>query len=109
MGFRNVLVTAAVILVVLTSLSVAQKGNPTKGKEVFSRCAVCHGNSGEGREAIAKVYGVEMRRLGSKAVQSEDDASLKKGIVEGKGKMPPVKLTDQELADVVAFLRTLKE
>jgi len=34
---------------------------------------------------------------------------MKKDIVEGTGQMKPVKLTDQEAADVIAFVRTLKK
>jgi mono/diheme cytochrome c family protein len=84
-------------------------GDAAKGKQVFSRCAICHGDSGEGKEAIAKVYGVKMPALGSKEVQSLDNAALKKIIVEGKGKMKPVNLSDSEVEDVIAFLRSLKK
>jgi cytochrome c2 len=90
-------------------MSAAEKGDAARGKEVFKRCAVCHGNSGEGKQAIGKAFGVKMKPLGSKEVQSLDDANLKKGILEGRGKMMPVKLSDQEVADVIAFLRTLKK
>lgn len=84
-------------------------GDVSKGKEVFKRCAVCHGESGEGREAIAKAYGVKMEALSSKEVQSMDDAALKKIIGEGKGKMKPLGLSDQEIEDVILFLRSLKK
>ena len=47
--------------------------------------------------------------LGSKEVQSLDDAALKKIIAEGKGKMQPVKLSDAEADDVIAFVRSLKK
>lgn len=88
----------------------AEKGDAAKGKEVFmSRCSVCHGESGEGKEAIGKMLGVQMPVLGSKEVQSLDDAAIKKIVTEGKGKMKPVNLSDQELNNVVAFLRTLKK
>ncbi len=87
----------------------AAQGDAAKGKQVFSRCAVCHGDSGEGKEAIGKAFGVTMKPLSSKEVQSLDDATLKKGIIEGKGKMKPINLSDQEAADVIAFLRTLKK
>jgi cytochrome c1 len=50
-----------------------------------------------------------MKHLGSKEVQAKKDADLKKDIVEGNGKMKPVKLTDEEAANVIAFLRTLKK
>jgi cytochrome c1 len=33
---------------------------------------------------------------------------MKKDIVDGNGKMKPVKLTDEEAANVIAYLRTLK-
>ena len=88
----------------------ADKGDAAKGKGIFvSRCSVCHGESGEGKEAIGKMLGVKMPVLSSKEVQSLDDAAHKKIISEGKGKMKPVSLSDQEMNDVVAFLRTLKK
>jgi cytochrome c553 len=104
--------TIWIVLLVLTVpllLLAAAKGDVDNGKEVFSRCSTCHGDSGEGKEAIAKMFGVTMPQLGSKEVQSLDDAALKKVIVEGKGKMRPVSLSDQEIEDVIAFLRSLKK
>jgi mono/diheme cytochrome c family protein len=85
------------------------KGDVEKGKTLFSRCSVCHGASGDGNEAIAKAYGVKMPALGSKEVQSLDDAALKKIISEGKAKMQPVKLSDAECDDIIAFVRSLKK
>lgn len=84
-------------------------GDAEKGKEVYGRCSVCHGAKGEGNEAMAKMLKVTIPALGSKEVQSLDDAALEKIILEGKGKMQPVKLADQELRDVIAFLRSLKK
>jgi len=102
------------MLILLTVLIVPLllafgKGDVTKGKALYSRCAICHGESGEGKEAIAKALGVKMPVLGSNEVQSLDDAALKKVIVEGKGKMQAVKLSDSEVDDVIAFLRSLKK
>lgn len=109
MLFRHRILIACLTLAVPVMLWALTKGDPVKGKETFKRCAVCHGDSGEGRAAIAKAYGVQMPHLGSAAVQSLDDAAVRKIIVEGKGKMQPVNLSQQELADVIAFLRTLKK
>lgn len=97
------------LFIVPLLVSAAEKGDAAKGKQVFSRCSVCHGDSGEGKEAIGKAFGVTMKPLSSKEVQALDDAALKKGITEGKGKMKPVNLSDQEAADVLAFVRTLKK
>ena len=85
------------------------KGDATKGKALFGRCAMCHGNSGEGNAAIGKALNVAMPDLSSQVVQSLDDAALKKVIVEGKGKMQAVKLSDAEAEDVIAFIRSLKK
>jgi mono/diheme cytochrome c family protein len=91
-------------------LSAAEKGDVAKGKELFAnRCAVCHGTAGEGKEAIAKLFQIKMPVLSSKEVQSQNDAALKKMVLEGKGKMKPLVLSDQELEDAIAFLRTLKK
>ena len=50
-----------------------------------------------------------MPPLGSKEIQAQTDADLKKTIIAGKGKMKPVAaLTEQQVGDVVAFVRTLK-
>jgi cytochrome c2 len=111
-GFMRFRISIWILLPVLVAslwVLAAQKGDAVKGKKLFSRCVVCHGDSGEGKEAIGKMFGVTMPHLGSKEVQSLDDATIKKYIVEGKGKMKPVTMDDQEAADVIAFLRTLKK
>ena len=109
MRFHKLILLLFPVLVASLLVVAAEKGNVAKGKEVFSRCAVCHGDEGQGKEAIGKMFGVKMPQLGSKDVQALDDAAIKKIILEGKGKMKPVNLTDQEAADVIAFLRTLKK
>ena len=82
----------------------------TEGKEVFdSKCKSCHGASGQGNPGIAKMLKVEMRALGSKEVQAQSDADLKKIVSQGKGKMKGVTgLSEKQVDDVVAFVRTLK-
>ena len=79
------------------------------GKDLFAKkCANCHGTAGEGKDAIAKMFQVEMKPLASKEVQAKSDTDLKKTIWEGTGKMKPVKDVDAKNADdIVAYLRTL--
>ena len=98
-------------LVVGTPILLAQKGEATAGKAVYDkRCVSCHAAGGEGKEAIAKMFKVEIHPLGSKEVQALSDADLRKVIAEGKGKMVAVKgLSDKELADLIAFVRSLKK
>jgi mono/diheme cytochrome c family protein len=79
------------------------------GKAVYmAKCKGCHAADGAGNPAIAKMLGAALRPLGSAVVQARSDAALKKDSTAGTGKMKPVKLTDAEAGDVVAFLRTLK-
>ena len=94
----------------LLAASLAYAGAP-EGKALFaSKCQACHGAKGEGKASIAKMFSVTMHPLGSKEIQTKPDADLKKTITEGHGKMKPVGgLDDKQVADVIAFVRTLKE
>jgi mono/diheme cytochrome c family protein len=107
----RVMVVALIWGAFLCSLPLAEEKTADRpGKDAFSRCAACHGDSGEGKDAIAKMLGVKMPQLYSKEIQSMDNAALRKVILEGKGKMPPVaNLTDQQISDVIAYLRSLSK
>jgi len=90
-------------------LLLAGKGDAAAGKAVYSKqCASCHAAEGEGKEAIAKMFKVTMRHLGSKEVQAKSEAELRKNVTEGNGKMKPVKgLSEKELDNLIAHVRTL--
>lgn len=90
-------------------LFAAPAGNEAAGKEVYAkRCVACHGPSGEGNDKLAKVMNAVIPPLFSKEVQALSDDDLKKGIVEGKGKMKPVKeLSAADVANVISFVRSL--
>lgn len=104
--YRVLLVLLALTMPLMIALG---EGDVAKGKTVFGRCSICHGNSGEGNEAVGKVLGVTIPDLGSKEVQALDDSALKRIVVEGKGKMQAVNLSDEEVDDVIAFMRSLKK
>lgn len=97
-------------IALMTFFGVAY-GGASEGKPLFaSKCAPCHGPNGEGRAAIAKMFNVTMRPLGSKEVQAQSDAELKQRITKGQGKMKPVGgVTDKQVDDIIAFVRTLKQ
>ncbi|HKZ52221.1 MAG TPA: cytochrome c [Candidatus Acidoferrales bacterium] len=100
------------VVLALTVPSVVVAGsNVEAGKAVYDKkCATCHGKEGEGKEAIAKTMKVELRHLGSADVQGKSDDQLKKESIEGTGKMKPVKgLSDEDVANLMAYLRTLKQ
>lgn len=98
-----------IAIVFIAACGLAYAGAP-EGKTVFdAKCQSCHGAKGEGKAAIAKMFKVEMPALSSKEVQSKSDAQLKQIITEGKGKMKPITgLSEKQVDDVIAFVRTLK-
>lgn len=104
------LVAIVLAMFVLVGAAFAA-GNAETGKAVFEKkCKVCHGANGEGNPGMAKALGATMKPLGSDEIQKKSDADLKKIITEGSGKMKPLKgLTDAEVSDVIAFVRTLKK
>ena len=100
-----------------TTEALVAPGDPVRGDAVYaSTCATCHGAIGEG------VTGLGLPLVSSEFVHSMIDAQLVAFIKEGRDAshpdnttgvaMPPKggnpSLTDEDLADVVAFLRTLR-
>ena len=101
--------TWALLLIPMIYPSVFAAGNADAGKEVYTkRCVTCHAADGNGNDKLAKVLNVTIPPLSSKDVQALSDDDLKKGIVEGKGKMKPVKeLSNADVTNVIAFIRGL--
>src|SRR5882724_10301915 len=88
--------------IALLSLTVALAQNPDPGQQSFeSRCASCHGGDGAGGEHGPAIVFRLARRT---------DADLARVIREGlpnRG-MPAFNLADQEMNDLIGFLRTLR-
>jgi cytochrome c len=104
----RIIMGAALIAVLVLASLMLLAADVAKGKEIYmSKCAACHDQSGNGKEAIGKMFKVTMKPLGSKEVLDKKDEELKNVILKGEGKMKPVAMTPQDAADVVAFLRTL--
>ncbi len=91
--------------------TVQAEGDAKAGKAVYEKkCKICHTASGEGNPAMAKVLKVEIKNLGSKEIQDKKDDEWKKAITDGTGKMKPIKeLSPTEIANVIAYSRTLKK
>lgn len=96
---------------------VASAGDAEKGKALFVTCAACHGPNGEGVTGLGKPFTT------SEFIASKTDAELVEFLKVGRAvgdplnttgvAMPPKggnpALTDQELLDLVAFVRTLHQ
>jgi mono/diheme cytochrome c family protein len=99
------LLFAAAVLAFTTVPARAQSGAAL----YKSKCAICHGADGRGDTPVGK--SMKLRDLGSAEVQKQTDAELNAITTDGKGKMPAYKgkLTDAQIKDLVAFIRTLKK
>ncbi len=98
-----------------TPVAVALKGDPNKGKELFlGTCAACHGPDAKGVPGLGKDL------TASAFVRQQTDAQLLAFIKKGRPATDPANttgvdmppkggnpaLTDQDLADIIAFIRT---
>src|SRR6478735_4367940 len=91
------------LLVTLIALSSVRAQPPDAGRQVFvSRCAGCHGSDGNGGELGP---GIASRV----PLRSDADLTtlLRQGL-PGAGMPSFGTLTDQESADVVRYVRTLR-
>ncbi|HVZ82668.1 MAG TPA: cytochrome c [Terracidiphilus sp.] len=100
---RSLLVLAAVVCLA-GSMSFAESGEAI----YKAKCQSCHGAQGTPNPGIAKVMGV--KPFSDPEVKKLTAAEMAKATTDGKGKMPSFKgkLTDEQIKDVVAYLRTLK-
>ncbi|MGM0575263.1 MAG: c-type cytochrome [Myxococcota bacterium] len=72
-----------------------------------ANCAKCHGPGGEGTETTAAVDVDFTSRVWHEKWSDEDLARI---IVEGRPpNMPPVPLSEPQLRDVIAYVRSLQE
>lgn len=111
------MMTALLAMTIATLSSQAQdkpKGNAEAGKALYmTNCKKCHGELGEGVPKMYRLVKATLVHLGSKQAQDKSDAEIRKSMTDGAGKMQPIKdprpLTPEEMDNVIAFTRTLKQ
>lgn len=95
----------------------AAAGDPVKGKEAFMTCAGCHGPEGKGIEGLGKDF------TASEFVKSQTDEQLLAFIKVGRPASDPLNttgvdmppkggnpaFTDQQLMDIIAYVRSLQQ
>lgn len=101
--------TAILMLFVLSGTCLLAEGDAEAGKTVFSKnCKICHGADGKGNPIMAKALKTTLPDMTSKEFQSKTDEAMKKQITQGGIKMKAIKgLTDNQIADVIAYVRSL--
>ncbi len=114
---KKAILGAVTLAFIATSFS-ASAADATAGKEKFNTyCAACHGVSGKGDGAASAALNPKPRNFTDQAYMSKKtDTDLTK-VIKGGGaaaglstSMPPwgSSLSDADIANVVAHIRTLK-
>jgi len=85
-----------------------KKGDAAKGKEVFEQCGVCHSATTDAKKMGPSLKGIFKKPTLANG-QPVTDANVLSMINKGKGTMPAFAdvLTNEEKADVLAYLKTL--
>ena len=98
-----------ILLLTVAALLVAPMAMGDGAAVFKAKCASCHGPDGSGLTGMGKA--MKLRDLGSADVQKQSDGELTTITTDGKGKMPAYKgkISDDEIKQVIAFMRTLKK
>jgi cytochrome c6 len=103
----NTGIVLATILAATTATTALAQGS---GADTYkSKCQMCHGATGLGDTPAGKSMGAVP--FNSAALIKASDADLIAATTNGKGKMPAYtgKLTDPQIKDVIAYIRTLQK
>ena len=120
----TILSAAALALVALALPSSALAADAAAGKTLYlQNCSSCHGDTGAGDGPTGSVLPVKPRSFTGGDFQFDTDGDgktgtdadlanvIKKGAMASGGSplMAPLPhLTDEQVADIIAFIRTLK-
>ena len=103
------LLGVALVGAIAVSTAVASYAQDSGAATYKAKCASCHGADGSGNTPAGK----SMKALPFKSpdIVSASDDDLIADTKNGKGKMPKYagKLTDAQIKDVVAYIRTLQK
>ena len=105
---KKVLSGIALVAMLCLVGSIARAQDVANREKVYkAKCVSCHGPDGKGETAAGKA--TKARDLCSADVKKETDAAWTEIIVKGKNKMPSYdkKVTDAEVKDVIAYMRSL--
>jgi mono/diheme cytochrome c family protein len=105
----TLLFRAAAVTVLAASIASPAFAQGTGPATYKAKCAMCHGADGLAATPMAK--NLKVLSFKDPAMVKASDAQLIASTKNGKNKMPAYsgKLTDDQIKDVVAYIRTLQK
>lgn len=101
-------VFSLILTAILVSAAPKKAGDAAKGKAVFEQCAVCHNPDNNDKKVGPGLKGLFKKAKLNNGKKLTDESVLAR-INQGGDGMPAYAemLTDQEKADLLAYLKTL--
>jgi mono/diheme cytochrome c family protein len=108
LAMKNAIRLMAIAMIAWSSLTTALAQNSGSGT-YKERCAMCHAVDGSGNTPAGKA--TKTPSFNSPEILKLSDADFIADTKNGKGKMPAYsgKLTDPQIKDVIAYIRSLQK
>jgi mono/diheme cytochrome c family protein len=103
-------IKAAAIILLAALIAVPAFAQGAGADTYKAQCAKCHGADGLAATPMAKA--MKVLSFKDPAMVKASDAQFIASTTDGKGKMMPAykgKLTDAQIKDVIAYIRTLQK
>jgi mono/diheme cytochrome c family protein len=102
-------IRAAAVILLAASVAVPAFSQASGAATYKAKCAMCHGADGLAATPMAK--SMKVLSFKAPAMVKATDAQFIASTANGKNKMPAYKgkLTDAQIKDVVAYIRTLQK
>ncbi len=102
-------IRAAAVILLATFIAGPAFAQSNAADLYKTKCAMCHGADGLAASPMAK--NLKVLSFKDPAMLKASDAQFIASTKDGKGKMPAYKgkLTDAQIEDVIAFIRTLQK
>ena len=109
-AMKKISVAILLVFVLLMNVAVMFGADAAAGKDLYlKKCKACHGVDGTPMPALVKAN-PNLKAFSSAEFQAMKDADIVSKIKDSpKHKVPAKGLTDADIGNLVAFLRTLKK
>ena len=100
----NKLITALMIVLLLTAGSVQAGGSAANGRALAVNCVACHGEDGLGDEEIPAIAGMDAAKLARELADFKSGARVDEDEIMAEN---AVDLSEQDMADLATYYATL--